>query len=96
MGSIERGTDTPQTGIDAAERAFDLSYYTDRDELLAALNAAAPVVRLDEIDGAVEALRVEISRVPPGPEQACIRTGMRAALSLLEARSRDIRQGAGV
>lgn len=57
MGPSWRDIAPPQSAFDAAARAFDLSYHEGRDELIAALQAAAPYVRQDEAQGAVEVLR---------------------------------------
>lgn len=90
MSPIESRDTVPQSAIDAAQRGFEQAYWEDGDELLAALRAAAPVIRRDEVDAMLAALRSQIEPVPPGPAQEGVRTGLRHALMLLETRMRDL------
>lgn len=47
----------PDPAHAAAARAFDTAYFGDRDELDAALEAACPHIRLDELDQLLARIR---------------------------------------
>lgn len=89
MGPIDRGFAPPQTAFDAAQAAFEASYYTGDDELHAALNAAAPVIRMDESSGVREALYAALAGMT---ERDPLYVGLRRAQAILDARIGELVQ----
>jgi hypothetical protein len=83
-------TEVPGTAIEAAIQAFDEAYWDDSDELLSALKAATPRIRLDEGNRLCDRLRQAISEVPSGECQKAVQDGLRQALRLIETRERDL------
>lgn len=93
--NAREGGGVPRTAWLAADRAFESPEWSpDRDELAAALTAAAPHIRTDELDSTIQQLTARLAQIPVlGRKSVGRREGLREAIQLLAARKRELEEG---
>lgn len=85
----------PRAAWLAADRAFESPEWSpDRDELAAALTAAAPHIRVDELDALIRMISQLQAQTPVlGRKNSGRREGLNEVIKILVSRKRELKAG---